>query len=344
MSLARADLESLLQARKLDRTLTTALPPLDHDDEYAVSSSSVTALDAKLGGGFPRGQLSELVGPRSSGRTSMVLQLMAAATARGELVAIIDALDMFDVSSAEAAGVALDRLLWIRGHVVSNPGLCRDTNARALDHAIKALTLVLQAGTFGLVVFDAAEAPPDAMGRLPFTTWLRLQRIIEGSQTTCVLTGTDTMARSSAGLTMKLSRAEGKGQRADGLRFSGRLFEGLDVEARIVRARWHERVASGSGGGVSQRRSVLDTREHSGASASSAGRAQRRSVLDTPEHNGASVSASGGGAQRRSVLDTPERDGARASGAGVGPRASEKSWAPREINDLRVHLSTTCAV
>ena len=50
------------------------------------------------------------------------------------------------------------RLLWIRGHVVSNPGMCRDLNQRALEQAIRALTLVLQAGNFGLVVFDAARS------------------------------------------------------------------------------------------------------------------------------------------------------------------------------------------
>jgi recA bacterial DNA recombination protein len=209
---ARATLESLLRARRLDRTLTTSPPVLDAADidpkgtaaEYAFASSGVTALDAQLGGGFPRGQLSELVGPRSSGRTSLLLHMLAAATVRGELVALIDALDMLDVESAQAAGIDLCQLLWIRGHVVSNPGMCRDLNQRAVEQAIRAFTLVLQAGNFGLVVFDAAEAPAEAVRRLPFTTWLRLQRLIEGSQTTAVLVATQPIARSSAGLTVKL--------------------------------------------------------------------------------------------------------------------------------------------
>ena len=237
MALARADLESLLRARQLDRTLTTALPEIDPRDEYALAPSGITALDARLGGGFPRGQLSELVGSRSSGRTSLQLQMLAAATARGEIAAIVDALDMLDVASAASAGVDLERLLWIRGHVVSNPGMCRDLNQRALEQAIRALTLVLQAGNFGLVVFDAAEAPADAVRRLPFTTWLRLQRIIEGSPTACVLVGTEPMARSSAGLTLKL----GSGNVECGARFQGRLFDGLDVQARVVRARAREK-------------------------------------------------------------------------------------------------------
>jgi hypothetical protein len=195
--LARADLESLLQTKKLDRTLTRhPRPELEH------ASTGHAALDAQLHGGVPRGQVSELIGPRSSGRTTLLCQMLAAATQRGELVALIDALDMFDVESAADAGIDLDRLLWIRGFVVTNPGLCRDLNQRALVQAIRAFTLVLQAGQFGLVAFDAGEAPADAIRRLPFTTWLRLQRMVEGTQTTCLLVGSDRMARSPAGLTL----------------------------------------------------------------------------------------------------------------------------------------------
>ena len=240
MPLARADLESLLRTRRLDRTLTTALPIAD---EATVASTGIGALDALVGGGVPRGHLSEIVGPRSSGRTSVTLQLLASATARGELVALVDALDMLDVESAAAAGIDLDRLLWVRGHVVSNPGMCRDMNQRALEQAIRALALILQAGNFGLVVFDAAEAPPHALRRLPFMTWLRLQRMVEGSQTTCVLVGSETMARSSAGLTLRLlPNLESLTPRA---RFDNRLFEGLTVQARVIRARAraHEEAA-----------------------------------------------------------------------------------------------------
>jgi len=233
MPLARADLETLLRSRQLDRTLTTALPPPEPDPEYACGPTGVPALDARLGGGFPRGQLSEIIGTRSSGRSSLLLSMLAAATARGELTAVVDVLDMLDVESAAAAGVDLARLLWIRGHVVTSPGMCRDTNQRALEQAIRALTLVLQAGNFGLVVFDVAEAPADAVRRLPFTTWMRLQRIIEGSQTACVLVGGEPMARSSAGLTLKLG--------IKNLEFGMRLFDGVRVEARVVRARARER-------------------------------------------------------------------------------------------------------
>src|SRR5262249_3970066 len=155
--------------------------------------------DARLGGGFPRGHLSELIGPRSSARTSLLLRTVAAATARGELVALVDALDMLDVGSAAAAGVGLDRLVLVCGHVVSNTGFCRDMNQRAVEQAMRAVALVLQAGNFGIVALDLAEAPSLAIRRLPFTTWLRLQRMVEGRQTVGILVGSEPMARSSAG-------------------------------------------------------------------------------------------------------------------------------------------------
>jgi recA bacterial DNA recombination protein len=270
MALARADLESLLRARRLDRTLTTALPPVDPHDDAALAPSGVPSLDARLGGGLRRGHVSEIVGARSSGRTSLLLQTLAASTTRGELVALVDALDMFDVESAAAAGIDLDRLLWIRGHVVTNPGLCGDMNQRALEQAIRAFTLVLQAGNFGLVVLDVAEAPTQAIRRLPFTTWMRVQRMVEGSQTACLLVGSEPMARSSAGLTLRLANRglgigdwglgglgglekRGLEKRAlgglgdgegPGIRFGNALFDGLTVDACIVRARARDRDES----------------------------------------------------------------------------------------------------
>lgn len=232
MALARADLESLLRTRHLDRTLTTAQPIRAADAEYATVPTGVDPLDACLDGGFPRGQLSELIGPRTSGRMTVLVQLIAAATRRGELVALVDALDMLDVASLAAAGVALERILWIRGHVAVHTGLCRDVNQRAMEQVIRAMSLVLQAGNFGLVVMDVAEAPPDAIRRLPFTTWLRVQRMVEGSQTSALLVGGAPIARSPAGVTLKLEAGDPRGAGQMGLVSAVR-----HVQGRVVRAR-----------------------------------------------------------------------------------------------------------
>src|SRR5918996_1035217 len=92
---ARAELESLLRTRQLDTTLTTALPAIAAGHEDVVFTGGA-ALDAPLFGGLPRGQVSEIVGPRSSGRTSLLRSILAQATAQGDRVALIDTLDRWD--------------------------------------------------------------------------------------------------------------------------------------------------------------------------------------------------------------------------------------------------------
>ena len=97
---ARDHLESLLRHRKLDHTLTPATS--DPVADRWLVPTGMAALDARLEGGLPRGHLSELIGPRSSGRLAIAVSALAGATARGEAVALIDPLDMFDPVSAAA--------------------------------------------------------------------------------------------------------------------------------------------------------------------------------------------------------------------------------------------------
>ena len=230
---ARADLEALLRARKLDRTVPSGIPSPGIEGV----PTGIAGLDARLGTGLPRGELSEITGPRSSGRGSIVQAALAALTRRDGLAALIDPLDMFDPPSAAEAGLVLDRVLWVRGEALSG--------GRAdvlLDRGLKALNLVLQAGGFDLVVFDLAEAPHEAIRRLPFTTWFRLQRTIEGSRTACLLIGRGPIARSAGGVSIQLTRREGRGRRAEGGTVwagsgAASLFAGLEIDVRIVRAR-----------------------------------------------------------------------------------------------------------
>jgi hypothetical protein len=75
--------------------------------------SGIAALDS-LTGGLPRGCLTEICGPASSGRTTVLLAALAVATRRGEFCALLDAGDSFDPTSAAAAGIDFNRLLWVR--------------------------------------------------------------------------------------------------------------------------------------------------------------------------------------------------------------------------------------
>ena len=76
---------------------------------------------------------------------------------------------------------------------------------RAIDRALKALNLVLQAGGFGIVAIDLADVPSVKLRQIPFTTWPRVQRVIEGSDTACVLVTPEPLARSAGGLTLSLA-------------------------------------------------------------------------------------------------------------------------------------------
>jgi hypothetical protein len=78
-----------------------------------MASAGIAQVDA-LTGGLPRGCLSEICGSPSSGKTSMLLAAIAAATGREESCVLIDASDSFDPESGEAAGIDFAKLLWVR--------------------------------------------------------------------------------------------------------------------------------------------------------------------------------------------------------------------------------------
>jgi hypothetical protein len=221
-SAVRVELESLLRARKLDVTLTSAAPWIARTRDAA--ATSIAALDAALGGGLPRGHLSEIIGPRSSGRTTIICRMLAAAAARGEAVALIDACDRFDPVSADAAGVDLAKLLWVR-----------DTGDAA--RALKALNLVLQAGGFGLVAFDLADVPGRLVRQFPYTTWMRIARSIEGSPTAAVIVASEHVARSPGGVTIGLGDTTGPRAQWAGTSDRSRFLQGIAVRPRIIGGR-----------------------------------------------------------------------------------------------------------
>src|SRR6186713_2730058 len=215
----RAALESLLRARKLDVTLTDAPGALGPPPERLAPAGDPD-LDAALSGGLRRGHLSEVTGAPSCGRTTIVVAAMAAAAARGEAVALVDACDTFDPASAAARGLDLSRLLWVR-------------ETGEAFRALKAFSLILQAGGFGLVVLDLADVAPAALRRFPCTTWMRIARIVEGSDTVALLAGGERTGRSAGGVTIACESSPagwlGGAPRA-------RLYKGVEPAPRVVRA------------------------------------------------------------------------------------------------------------
>lgn len=181
------------------------------------ASSGIAQIDA-LTGGLPRGCLTEVCGPDSSGRTSLLLAALAAATRREEICALIDASDAFHPHSAAAAGVNLERLLWIRCGVNSqSSSLARKRrNAASLEEwerrrmedpveqALRAADLLLQSNGFGVVAIDLAGVPLKMARRIPLTTWFRFRRVVENTPTVLLAIGEQSCAQSCASLSLLL--------------------------------------------------------------------------------------------------------------------------------------------
>lgn len=180
------------------------------------------------------GEVSELIGRRSSGRGTVLLATLAAATRLDGVVGLVDAFDRFDPLTAARAGVDLDRVLWVRGPNLTLEGLrSRAFVDRAILQALRALDLILRAGGFSVVTLDLADAPSRALSTLPFTTWLRLAHANEGRDTACLIVGERPMGRSARGVSVRL-----EARRCwTGTHAQSRRFAGFDLRLQVIAAR-----------------------------------------------------------------------------------------------------------
>ncbi len=125
---------------------------LGSSERQAVDSipSGSIALDLAMGvGGVPRGRITEIFGPESSGKTTLSQHILAEAQRRGGVVAFIDVEHALDPTYARACGVNVDELL------VSQP----DTGEQALEITE---TLIRSGGVDCVVVDSVAALVPRA--------------------------------------------------------------------------------------------------------------------------------------------------------------------------------------
>jgi len=219
-------------------------------------SSGVHEIDA-LTGGLPRGCLTEVCGPASSGRTSVLLAALAAATQRQEVCALVDISDAFNPHSAAAAGVNFKKMLWVRcgGNKprTDSPQRHRDTekaekneNARRqiekpIEQALRVTDLLLQSGGFGLVIIDLGDTPLKMARRIPLTSWFRFQRVVEPTPTVLFIISQVPCAQTCVSLLLKVS---GKKLSARSCHLSAetspahaQLLNGLEVRGELLRSR-----------------------------------------------------------------------------------------------------------
>jgi len=216
--------------------------PFNYRDrrEVVTVSSGIPEIDL-LTGGLPRGALTEIFGPSCSGRTSLLLSALSARTAQEESCALIDGGDAFDPHSAEAAGVELRKLLWVR---------CRN-----VEQTLRATDLLLQGGGFGLIAVDLSDIAPRLVRHVPLDSWFRFRRAVEDTPTVLVLLEQESNAKSCASLGLRLeagaagwSRMPVESAAGGAVNYSrlpwGWLLEGRSARGEVLRSR----VQKGSAG------------------------------------------------------------------------------------------------
>jgi recombination protein RecA len=219
----RLKIESALAGR--------AASPFEYRDRRIVEtvSAGIPPVDL-LTGGLPRGSLTEIYGPPCSGRTSLLISALASRTAASEACALVDARDAFDPHSAEAAGVRLKRLLWVR---------CRNA-----DQAFRATDLLIQGGGFGLIALDLSDEPPQAVRYVPLQVWFRFRRAVEYTPTILVVLEQESNAKTCASLVLRLGAQETRWSQTSGRageiirpHSPGCLLDGSKSHAEMIRSR-----------------------------------------------------------------------------------------------------------
>src|SRR5262245_3536976 len=185
-------MQSVILRARLESAFGERIPtPFTDIDRrvFETVPTGIAPLDA-LTGGLPRGAITEIFGPASSGRTSTMVSILAEATADEEVCALIDGNDAFDPRIAAAAGVELNRLLWVRCH--------------KLDQVLKSTDLLLQGGGFGRVVMDLTDLPLSQVRSIPLASWFRFQRTIEKTPTVLLVMSPESVVQSAAALVLRM--------------------------------------------------------------------------------------------------------------------------------------------
>ena len=161
-----------------------------------VAPTGVGAVDALLEGGLPVGAISEILGPESSGRTSLSLAFVARRTENDQRCAWVDVADAFDPESAAANGVVLSHLLWVRCRAPERQMKAKPWSR--LDQALRATDLLLQVGGFGAIVLDLGNTAPEHGSRIPLATWFRFRQAADRARCCLVVLSQADYAQSSA--------------------------------------------------------------------------------------------------------------------------------------------------
>jgi recombination protein RecA len=199
---------------------------------------------------FPRGAITDISGPISSGRTALVHAILAEATGEGECCAVVDCRDAFDPVSASEAGVDLKKVLWVRagarapsrGASYMAPYITPSRQGGDLikaektpiekapmEKAMRAADMILHSGGFGVVVLDLCETAAGELNSIPLSYWYRFRRAVENKPSRLVVASHVPLVKACAPLQLATRR--------ESAAWEGLLFSGIEfaVETRKQR-------------------------------------------------------------------------------------------------------------
>jgi recombination protein RecA len=199
-----------------------------------VFPTGIVAIDREIAG-IPKGALTQVCAPVASmsGRTTLLLSLLAQVTHKEQYCAVVDANDCFDPESADAVGVCLSRLLWVR---------CGGRGMKAVEQAFKAADILIQNGGFGVIALDLGNVDEKLIRKIPLTTWFRFARVMEALPTALVVLLTHSAAQSCAALTLNMG-ASSQWSGSDSVSHT-QLISSVQFDLEIGRTRTKKPVQS----------------------------------------------------------------------------------------------------
>lgn len=253
-------MQAALLKAQIERTLPAAFTVYRREHRGSISTG-IPAIDDMVQG-IPLHALSEICGGggqgspdrpllpfwfgslASSGKTSVFASLLAQAT-RDHFCALVDATDNFDPASAQASGVVLSRLLWVRCGKTRGPQTARFWRAGVetgmglsgletgiklprLEQAFKVADILLQSNGFRLIAVDLSGIPERVVRKVPLSTWFRFSRVIERQPAALVFIAQQPHATSCAGLVLRI--------KSELPVLAGNLFTEPNLDFEIVRS------------------------------------------------------------------------------------------------------------
>jgi hypothetical protein len=177
-----------------------------------------------------------------------------------------------------AAGVELERLLWVRcgeelpqrhpsavlragsdtekknlskslaePHFAEQRHIEQNHIEQSLEQLLRATDLLLESGGFGLIALDLGDLPPQIARRIPLTTWFRFRRAVEHTPTVLLAIERQSIAGSCSSLLIKLAAQGHRNKQPMDSKFPApthaQLLTELEITAEIVRSRMDRKPA-----------------------------------------------------------------------------------------------------